>query len=676
LGKVNPEFQGYLLAQEEGRDHPKVRHSIWGAALAYYALWKRLGLTEEWKEIALPIAGHHSGLHNGGKFSQDLEEFLAEIPSAPKILAEYASALPLVSKLNSPPAVATSRELRIRMIFSALVDADRLNTEKHFSSRKTEVRAGWRSLSDLSEAIEQTLPLWVAGKPASIVNEVRREVLEACRSAALGPRGVYRLTVPTGGGKTLSSLAFALRHSQERDLRRVIVAVPYTSIIDQTVEVYRTFLGEQALLEHHSQVLVRDDEGQDVQEIRHRLATENWAAPLIVTTTVQLFESLLGNRAAKVRKLHNLANSIVLIDEVQTLPVELLEPTLDVLRCLVEEYGVTLVLSTATQPALENSHYLKPFQGLNITEIVPEVDYRRHFERLRRVTYEIWPRTLSHEELAKEVQALSQVMVVLNTRRDALAVIRPMETRTDVFHLSTLLCAAHRRRVLGEVRARLDDGRPIRLISTQVVEAGVDLDFPTVWRALGPLDRIVQAAGRCNREGNRPTGRVVIFELTDGGAPRGPYRVGIEEARVLLKRHSPEELLGPELYREFFERLFAIVPVDKKGIQAKRRRLNYPGVAEAYRLIEEETVPVVVPYEDGPRWLNHWRRSPSRANWQRLQPYLVNIYSREAARLQEEGWPLEPVTEGLYRWLGVYDDQQHTGLAQVILDPSDLIWIA
>jgi CRISPR-associated endonuclease/helicase Cas3 len=651
-----------------------VPHAIWGAALAYKLFWQRLGDAEHWKEIALPIAGHHTGLHNGGTLASSLDAFLAQNADELDRVARQAVDALAVPKLLPRQLLPTSREFFIRMLLSALVDADRLETERHFQPEQAAKRGGGPSPVELGKALDKRLHRWMADKPDTNVNRIRREVYDACTQAALGPQGVYRLTVPTGGGKTLNGLAFALRHLRAHGLRRVIAAIPYTSIIDQTVEVYRSFLTERAVLEHHSQVAIPDDEAQDDRLIGPRLATENWDAPLIVTTTVQLFESLFGNRPSQVRKLHNLADSVILLDEVQTLPVTLLEPTLDALRALVDQYGVTVVLSTATQPALEDSHYLQPFHGIGIREIVP--DYSRHFGELRRVDYELWSQPLSRENLAEEISALSQVMVVFNTRRDAVALLNALDGTSDVFHLSTLLCAAHRRKVLQEVRTRLEDGLPVRLISTQVVEAGVDLDFPSVWRAVGPLDRIVQAAGRCNREGKRPMGRVVIFELVGGGSPRGPYKAGIEEAKVLLRRYGPEALHQPELYREFFRRLFAIVPVDGKKIQSERARLNFPKVAEDYRLIEEDTVPVVVPYEDSFRHLAAWRRKPNRTSWQRLQPYLVNIHGREAERLQEEGWPLKPVTEGLFEWRGEYDVQQHRGLAKVMADPSDLVWIA
>ncbi len=672
LGKFTSAFQDYLMAQEAGQPHPRVPHAIWGAALAYRLLWTQYRSQETWKEIALPIAGHHAGLADGGTVAQTLEAFLMEKREDLATLARHLHSLPAPPKLRQPALAPARRELRLRMIASALVDADYLDTERHFNADQAATRGAWPPLTDLCDRFERVQREWMAGKDQTQrINQIRTAVYEDCVRAAAGPRGVYRLTVPTGGGKTRSGLAFALHHAKAHALDRVVVAIPYTSIIDQTARVYRDILEQDGVLEHHSQVVPPDRESQDPRSTLLRLSAENWDAPLVVTTTVQLFESLLGRRPGRLRKLHNLARSVILLDEVQTLPTALLEPTLDVVRALVEDYGVTVVLSTATQPALEDSHYLTPFQGLHVAEIVR--DYARHFRDLRRVDYELRSAPLDWDTLATEVGAHAQVMVVLNSRRDALALVEALQAQgaSDVFHLSTLLCGAHRRRTLHEITTRLDAGQPVRLVSTQVVEAGVDLDFPTVWRAMGPLDRIVQAAGRCNREGRRARGRVVIFEPAGGGAPRGPYAAAIAEARLLLDHHGADRLHDPDLYREFFARLFAVVSVDKQEIQALRRELKYPEVAERYKLIEEATVPVVVDYCDGLRRLADWRRSPSRATWQRLQPYLVNIYTWEAER--HGGGLLTPVPDGgeLHRWLGEYDDR--VGLAGVLADPSDLV---
>ena len=667
IGKINPAFQQYLKAQAENKPTSIVPHAPWGAALVYHLLWIQRE-DKNWAELALPILGHHAGLYDVGDAAQRLDSFLSREPKSLKQMVSYLKDLNLpLPTLNVTAFPPLRRELRIRMLFSALVDADYLDTEAHFNQERTAARGSWPMLEDLWEKLETNQIRLIADSPDTPVNHVRSEVYQACLAAASSRPGVYRLTVPTGGGKTRSGLAFALRHALHNGLLRVVVSIPYTSIIDQTVKVYRAILGNEAVLEHHSQVQYKDDESQDLQTIRARLAAENWDAPLIVTTTVQLFESLFSNRPGRVRKLHNLAKSVIILDEVQTLPPEILEPTLDVLRTLVEDYGVSLVLSTATQPVFEESRFLRVFKGLEVREIVP--NYQKHFEKLRRVNYKVRREPLSWVNLAEEVRGYPQVMVVLNTRKDALALLDELGDDPVAFHLSTLLCGAHRRIVLDEVRRRLATGGPVRLISTQVVEAGVDLDFPAVYRAIGPLDRIVQAAGRCNREGRLSAGKVVVFEPLEGREPGGPYKVGLEKAKFLLREHPASALHDPEIYREYFRRLFDEVDPDKKHIQSWRKSLNYPEVAKLYRLIEDNTVLVVVPYSDGLKRLDEWRESPSRRAWQRLQPYLVGIYQYEATHLEREGW-LSPVTDGVYLWKGKYDDKR--GI-RALYDPVDLI---
>jgi CRISPR-associated endonuclease/helicase Cas3 len=504
LGKANPDFQSYLKAQEEKERYPIVPHALVGAALI------RCRLRKNYEELVIPIAGHHAGLYEPGdldsrlkaewdKCSPDLRVFLQQVAQK---LAETHN-----PKIPSPRDESIfRREFRIRMLSSCLVDADYLDTENHFDPQKAKLRKIQVSLPDLWERFAKDQKTLMEKVEPTTVNDVRKEVYEACLRAAEGPQGIYKLTVPTGGGKTRSGLAFALKHALKHGLRRIIVAIPYTNIIGQTVQVYREVLGKGAVIEHHSQVSFPDDESQNL----FKLASENWDVPLVVTTTVQLFESLFSNKPSKCRKLHNIAKSVIILDEVQTLPPELLEPTADVLRTLVEEYGVTLVLSTATQPALENSSYLKAFKGVSPKEIVPQ--YEKYFQRLRRVEYERRKDPITFQTLAEKVAQEDQVLVVMNSRKDAMQLIAYLKDTPHLFHLSTLLCGAHRKEVLEEVNERLETRKPVRLISTQVVEAGVDLDFPAVYRTVGPLDRIVQAAGRCNRNGVK-TGKVVISNL-------------------------------------------------------------------------------------------------------------------------------------------------------------------
>jgi len=674
IGKANPVFQEYLAAEAEGRCGRSVPHSIWGAALIYRLL--QANVSDGWKDFALPIMAHHGALPDGGLAEQTLLHFMQRNPKALEIMQAYLRnadlALPRISVCQLTPH---RREMRIRMMYSALVDADWLDTEQHFDPEQAAERSRYPDLSQLwtdLQAKQQDLFLQLEhdGTQDTTVNRIRREVYEACLESAPGQPGVYRLTVPTGGGKTRSGIAFALRHALHNDLRRVIVAIPYTSIIDQTAQTYREIFGDAAVLEHHSQVPV-PDKGEETSAAfrRMELATENWDAPLVVTTTVQLFESLFSNHKNQVRKLHNLANSVIVLDEVQTLPPELLSPILDGLCTLVEDYGVSVVFSTATQPAFERGHHLTEFSELDVHEIVE--DYPAHFTQLRRVTYERHPNPMTWEDLADEIRPLDQVLVVVNRRKDALALVDTIGCDDDTFHLSTLLCPAHRREVLDEVRRRLKERKPVRLISTQVVEAGVDLDFPIAYRATGPLDRIVQVAGRCNREGRKNCGRVVIFDPTEGGAPRGPYLKGIEKAKLLLHRQPIEDLHDPGIFQKYFDMLYGDVDTDSKDVQAHRAALAYPEVAERFRLIGDSTVPVVVPYQDGVVRMEEWLSTPSRRTWQRLQSYIVSLWPYEVTKLEHEGW-VETVSEGLRLWTGGYDRTR--GIVQAKRDPADLIW--
>lgn len=674
LGKSIPGFQSYLEACHKEQQSPRVPHAIWGAVLAYQLLRQN-----RWEEIALTIAGHHGGLNQPGSLSQGIERRIQENETVLQQVLKYAQRLPEPPSYQLPELNKIERELYIRMIFSVLVDADYLNTEKHFNEKQFKLRQQRERIETLLNRfyINQT-KLMSSANSKSTVNRVRKEVYEFCDNAAVGKPGIYRLTVPTGGGKTRSGLVFALKHAVEWKMDRVIVAIPYTSIIDQTAGEYRKIFGNDAVLEHHSQVHAPADENQNEQQMRLKLASENWAVPLVVTTTVQLFESLFSNKPGKVRKLHNLAKSIILIDEVQALPPELLTPTLDVLKELVARYSASVILCTATQPEYESVPN-SAWNNVQVTDIVPKEAYAKHFEDLKRVTYCSLP-SITWQDLASAIinapdNTCSQVLVVLNTRKDALALIEEMGDDDSLFHLSTLLCGAHRKVILHKVRQRLKRGLPVKLISTQVIEAGVDIDFPVVYRAVGPLDRIVQAAGRCNREGKRSKEKsmVFIFEPAEGRIPRGPYKIGLEKTRLLFVDHVPEELHQTELHKKYFSLLFdpnSGVDCDKKQIQDDRERLDYPTVAEKYKMIEQDTSPVIIPCKVANKRLEEWQRSPSRRAWQRLQPLVVNVYNHEIKKMLADE-AVELISEGLYLARGKYDKLR--GLVPAVYDPSDLI---
>jgi len=650
IGKFHKGFQDYL----DGKTIRGPDHSSAGAIFAMQQHY--------WEGLTFPLAGHHGGLPQPEILKQRIHD-KARDPAIREVLGGANKLLNLPEAPSRPSLSSTLQvDLFLRMLFSALVDADFLDTENHFHPGKTEIREKTYKLDVLAGLLRQAQSGF-SGHDQNPLNRARHEIYQFCLEAAAAPPGIFRLTVPTGGGKTRSGLAFALEHAVRYQKDRVIVALPYTSIIDQTVQVYRMILGEDNVLEHHSAVTSADGEENCLQNQWGRLAAENWDAPIIVTTTVQLFESLLAHKPAPCRKLHNLARSVIILDEVQTLPTHLLSPILEVLQQLVDRYGVTLVLSTATQPALAmDSPYLKGLKG-ETREMVPGA--ARYFQALQRVTYErpteAWPWERVAEEMAKERQCLA----VVNTKGDALALLNALND-PEALHLSTLLCMAHRREVIAEIETRLDPKKPCpcRVVATQVVEAGVDLDFPMVLRAMGPLDRIVQAAGRCNREGrlSPEQARVIIFKAESSKLPQGAYRTGSDLAASYLGR-AGVDLHDPAIYERYFQELYQNVETDTKRINALRSNLNFPEVANRFRLIEDDTVPLVVrwPRKDSPvegllaRLSNQERPDWGEARWllRRFQPYLVNVRRRVLADYQQQGLVRE-LPLGLWEWLGSY----------------------
>lgn len=664
LGKLLDEWQAYVrgYASEEKLDHRAA-----GAVMAFL---------EKHPELAFVIHGHHGGLPSKGELMewlrahQDRPVLRFLIDRARESMPELAA----IANPQLPPFLKSSLswEFFIRMLFSALVDADWLDTESHFSPRKARIRKQSERQHEL-HVLYTKLFARVESMPLDgPVNQYRRKVFDACLKAASLPQGFYRLTVPTGGGKTYSSMAFALGHALYHRLDRVIVAIPYTSITEQSADVYRSVFGPDQVLEHHS--AIGDDAVQrtDYTPTWTKLASENWDSRIVVTTTVQLFESAMSNKPSRCRKLHNYANSVIILDEVQTLPVELLEPILDILKELVANYRVTVVLCTATQPALDQSPYLN---GLpNVREIVP--NSRELYDVLKRVEYRIIPprEKWSWAKVAAVMQETPQCMTVVNTIGDSLALLRVMKDDPAVLYLSTNLCGAHRRQVLAEVRRRLQAGEPVRLITTQVVEAGVDLDFPRVLRAIGPLDRIVQAAGRANREGkltdehgNPKLGEVIIFTPESGKLPPGPYLFATYLTGKFLSDPNVD-LHDPDLYTRYFRELYRRLQkdLDKYQIQEARKQFNYPEVASLFRMIREDTIPAVVHYRppgaDSPDpaadLIEELLRSqPSGTTWRvmrRLQPYLVQFRTKDLLQYSLEG-KVREIIPGLYEWLGEYD---------------------
>ena len=671
LGKYRPGFQRYVRLADGENAHieGKVggREKTHSAAGALWAIQQLNQPNRPYGHIlAYLIAGHHAGLDDwdGGlkerlqssDAQQELADALAAQPPA-DVLAHGD----LVARIPGGPA---GFALWVRMLFSCLVDADFLDTEAHFDADKPARREGFPTLAQMRLALDAHM----AALPVAdtLVNRLRADVLRQCRAQAALPAGFFSLTVPTGGGKTLSSLAFALEHAQAHGHRRIIYAIPYTSIIEQTADVFRNVfkaLGDEVLIEHHSQF----DAAEKDETARSRLACENWDAPLVVTTNVQLFESLFAAKTSRCRKLHNLVGSVIVLDEAQQLPPGFLQPILDVLNLLVAHYSVTVVLCTATQPALNSTTYFdasKNLRGLtNVREIIDNSDAL--FAALKRVHVELpsdWTTPTAWADVAAQLSAEDCVLAIVNTRKAARELQRLMPEGT--LHLSALMCGAHRKDVIAEIKQRLQakregrDNRPLRVVSTQLVEAGVDMDFPVVYRALAGLDSIAQAAGRCNREGRlEGLGRVVVF-VPPERPPMGYLRTGADACITTLhgQAHDP---LARCLFDRYFKEFYHSVELDRHGIVAQLKvvprtlAVQFRTAADAFRLIDDQdTSTVVVRYalkrDEIEKWLAILAaQGPQRWLMRKLQRYTVSIQKREADKMLAQGDLSLPVP-GLY----------------------------
>lgn len=675
LGKYRLQFQDYLRGiRKPGID---THHAIYGAAVA----WRRTMEGHDALPQAFAIAGHHAGLPD----ANDLEGTLAGGRYAAQEIAP--NLLPLLENETEPikwraseivqraiqsgdQNAALSLEIATRMVFSALVDADRLDTA-HWPKEVEHDRELTPELADnllakILAAREQKRKGCSTGEKDANLSRIRNTVFDAALEAATQRSGFFSLTVPTGGGKTLSAMAFALAHAKAHCLRRVIVVIPFLSIIEQNAAVYREILGSEFVLEHHS--AAPEPEDRDEVETSTASSVENWDAPIVVTTSVQFLESLFADKPGKCRKLHRIAKSVVIIDEVQTLPSHLLAPILSVFRELQRNYGVSLVFSSATQPAFRKTPQLPDgFAPEEMREIAP--DPGMLFRSLRRVDYH-FPETdcpLEWPELAKRIVSERQVLCVVNIRRHAAILweqVRnqvPEAEKMGVFHLSSSMCAQHRLDVLERVRRLLACGAPCRLISTQLIEAGVDVDFPVVWRAMGPLDSIVQVAGRCNREGRLPDGRngqVHVFAPADNGLPGGGlYKTATAFAGTILADITPEELAtNPGLFARYFGMIHSLPHPDGAAIQQHRSDLLFRTVGREARVIEDDTRPVIVEYGEA-KYLIHEIRNRQRAlneprfdkaDLRRLQRFMVSVGNRRPSFDYYTLTPhLEPLLPGL-----------------------------
>lgn len=705
IGKCSDQYQQYIRGEAPSPDH-----STAGAKVAAHryaapdqAVFGRL--------IAFAVAGHHAGLADGtGSSAATLDARLAKVvprydgwEAQTHSLSERLRArLPFKPGNKSDPGYSLA--FLGRMLFSCLVDADFLATECFYTRASGEriERGGHEPLSVLQARLDEYMMRLVKKAEPGPVDGLRAEILAHARvKAALTP-GLFTMTVPTGGGKTLASLAFALDHAVRHGLERIIYVIPYTSIIEQTARVFSEALGEEDVLEHHGNVdweqASRKDPGRADDEDptglhKLRRAAENWDVPVVVTTAVQFFESLHAARPSRCRKLHNLARSVVILDEAQTLPVHLLRPCIAAINELAANYGTSVVLCTATQPALKRQDSFTG--GLDIPEdheLAPNPE--ELYRNLRRVTVEHAGRVYD-TAIAARFAKTERMLCIVNSRKHARVLFGIISGLSGARHLTTLMCPAHRRAMLADIRVALAAERPVRLVATSLVEAGVDLDFPEVWRAEAGLDSLAQAAGRCNREGKLPVGRTVLFEAADQKLPP-IFRQSVDAMKEALRHHG-DDPLGLDAVRQYFRTLYwakgedaldagkldgeryPIIAAVRESFDARSLKLDTPfaSIAAAFHIIEDTMDPVIVPWRRGsdpeevPRLLAALRSAtrPPGAVLRRLQQFTVSVPERTRLAMIASG-AVQPVSPDYGdRFVALvadtlYDDQ--TGLS---LDP-------
>ncbi len=700
LGKYLPEWQKYIRKQT-GYDVEahiettggRPNHSSAGAVLSFEQFTAIMKNSEYGQTIgrilAYIIAGHHAGLpdwypdHAGGDLQNrvyhnnqlrtDELERIKDVPDSSGATSRILPETPPCG-INKGKDKNETFHLWIRMLFSCLVDADYIDTELFMIPQQSELRGKYSDIKILKNRFDDYIADKQRESEDTSINGLRNSILQSCREKALLAPGFFSLNVPTGGGKTLSSMSFALEHALEHNKSRIIMAIPYTSIIEQTAKVYKYgtdddlkieeikekgnwLFGEDSVLEHHSNI------DPDKENSASNLATENWDAPIIVTTNVQLFESLFASKPSECRKLHSIVNSIIILDEAQMLPSEYLKPILSVLRSLVEHFGVTVVLCTATQPALEGKigSQIAVFNGLeNVEPIIekPE-ELAKDFKRVEIETPPDLRVRSSWSEIADELIKYEQVICIVNTRKDCRELHSLMPEGT--IHLSALMCGEERSQIISRIKLDLKKDKPVKVISTQLVEAGVDIDFPVVYRALAGMDSIAQAAGRCNREGklnkDGKLGKVVVFNPPKS-APAGLLRKGEDASKTLLRLRDRIEL-GPELFIDYFKAFYSSVNDFDKSAFSERLvkesgdfKFQFRTFSQAFKLIDDQKQKGIIIWYKGDKYdsknlIEKLRKTgPNHGLLRKLQRFTVNVPERIFNKLLEDGFINDSETFG------------------------------
>jgi len=667
-GKYSDAFQKYLI---EGGTRGRIPHAIFGAIVTK-------NITKN-PALSFAIAGHHKGLSNPADLKQTIKEYSDDTLSL--IIERFNSEIEkipieLLSLINDTKYKEQEFELFIRYLFSALTDADWLDTETHFEPDKSSVRISQTlPIDDLIQKLERELE---SKSKEGEINQLRNQTLNEVLSKSNLDCGFYSLNLPTGMGKTLTSIFWALRHAKANSLKRIFIVLPYINIIDQTASELKRIFGEELVLEHHSSYnedISETDANATSVAYRKKLACENWDYPIVVTTTVQFFESLFSNRPSRCRKIHNIANSVVIFDEVQSLPKHIILPTLSMLKNMQRVMRTSFLFCTATQPAFEKRDRFNGIEKIHPLIDNPSVIY----EKTRRVTYkflkELNPVSITDlfDDLKNEK---SSVLIICNTKKPVKELfeiaIQTHENWENIYHLSTAMCPLHRKSVISDIRNDLQAGKKIFVSSTQLIEAGVDFDFPNVFREVAPLEAVIQSAGRCNREGKLPDGNVVLFQLEDSKWPDKTYETSANHTKSLL-----QEDISRIYHYDFFQKYYSqiinlFIDADRNNIIQARKQFNFQTVNDSYHLISEPSKSIFAyNYSDESRSLLHSiedKEVLSRDDYRRMQQFTVQVYRSFLWQNQEQ---CKMMSQGFMVWYGNYDLK--TGISVKPIDADKLI---
>jgi CRISPR-associated endonuclease/helicase Cas3 len=616
IGKYSYKFQKRIQG-----NNIQVDHSTAGGKLLYEKNKNFMGLI-----AAYCIFGHHGGLPNGGSKSQpSAGELYARLEKETEDYSDYINDLAGIDPNLNKPCIDINNGFQAafftRMIYSCLVDADWIDTEKFMVGKQP--RGQCVEIADLWQKFKLSIEKYQS--PECHLNVLRNELLHNCLDAANRKTGLFTLTAPTGSGKTISSMAFALKHAVLSGKRRIIYVVPYNTIIEQNAEVFEKILGTENILQHHSGITYDNDENSP--EYKKLLATENWDSPIIVTSSVRFFENLFSNRPSDCRKLHNITRSVIVFDEAQMIPLPYLVPCVETIKELVHNYQCTAVLATATQSSLESY-----FQPIITTEIVRRPQYM--YESFRRVTIDCLDGVLLSEQLVEIIKNHHQALCIVNTRRMAQELVSKID---GSIHLSTTMYPLHRRRVLKMIREKLHTGEKCIVISTSIIEAGVDIDFPVVYREKAGLDSVIQAAGRCNREFKMNKDNSVVYVFETNGKQNSTIAQNICAYNHVEREF--EDISSLEAIDEYFKQLRYIVgnnALDRKSVvQLFNDGINnafsmpFDDVSKLFCMIEENTKTIYV-LSDAPQLADRLRKNErNRQLFRELQKYSVSLYSSD-----------------------------------------------